>query len=271
MLVIGGDINVGIEGIGDIFDRRDEAALISLARRQVEFGASAVGINLAGRGDEVADLLWASKIIQAACSVPLAFDCPDLEHIEAGLSVYEEKWGAAVLNSTTAEAAKLKASCRLAADRGMILIALPTTGVGLEKSGDQFLELSGRIVDAALSAGLTPSRLYIDPMLKPVAVSDLSGCQFLDRLHIVRKAFPEVGTICGIDNISHGLPARALLSSMFLAMAMAEGLSGVIMRSGELHYGALRAGAALLGCDQFCSTYIASWRSGAWDNIVRIE
>lgn len=93
MLVIGGDINVGIEGIGDIFDRRDEAALISLARRQVEFGASAVGINLAGRGDEVADLLWASKIIQAACSVPLAFDCPDLEHIEAGLSVYEEKWG----------------------------------------------------------------------------------------------------------------------------------------------------------------------------------
>lgn len=265
MMVVGGEINTGIPGIADIFETKDEGSLLNLAGKQISLGSDMLGINLGSRAKEEEEMAWAVSVIQSHYQIPIAFDTSNLRLLRSVLKGYDKSSGRALLNSTTAKPEHLAEACQLALEYDLLMVALPTDGVGKEESDESRLKHTTTIVEKLSMEGIPINRLYLDPMLYPLSVREKSGPAFLHLLRAIRKEFPEANTICGLDNISHGLPGRELISAFFLAMAMEAGLSAVIMKTNPLHWGALKASEALLAEDPSCLAYIEAWRTGVWD------
>jgi 5-methyltetrahydrofolate--homocysteine methyltransferase len=72
-----------------------------------------------------------------------------------------------------------------------------------------------------------------------------------------------VHTICGLTNVSYGLPVRRLVNRTFLVAAIASGLdSAIIDPTDKDLMASLRAAEALLDRDRFCANYITAYRQG---------
>ena len=79
----------------------------------------------------------------------------------------------------------------------------------------------------------------------------------------IMKKFPEAHTICGLTNVSYGLPARKLVNRAFLAAAITMGLdSAIIDPTDTLLYAMLKAVTLVAGKDDFCMDYIGAFREG---------
>ena len=69
-------------------------------------------------------------------------------------------------------------------------------------------------------------------------------------------------SVCGVSNISFGLPKRGAVNSAFLAMAVCHGLDAAIFDVTSPRMGETAAASmALCGEDEFCLDYIAFIRS----------
>lgn len=77
------------------------------------------------------------------------------------------------------------------------------------------------------------------------------------------KQFPGVHTICGLTNVSYGLPARKLINRAFLAAAITKGLdSAIIDPTDKLLNAMLKAVMLVIDKDDFCMDYIHAFRAG---------
>jgi 5-methyltetrahydrofolate--homocysteine methyltransferase len=69
--------------------------------------------------------------------------------------------------------------------------------------------------------------------------------------------------MCGLSNISYGLPARKYLNRIFMAQAIAAGLDGAIINPLDRGMmGAIAAAEALAGQDRSCVRYLKAYRKG---------
>ncbi|UCF43788.1 MAG: B12-binding domain-containing protein [Planctomycetota bacterium] len=96
-----------------------------------------------------------------------------------------------------------------------------------------------------------------------VSVQNDFGLIALEVIRRIKQQFSEVNTICGLSNVSFGLPGRAKLNRYFLTMAMAAGLDSAILDplDSEL-MDSIKTAEALLGKDRFCQNYIKAFREG---------
>jgi 5-methyltetrahydrofolate--homocysteine methyltransferase len=76
--------------------------------------------------------------------------------------------------------------------------------------------------------------------------------------------FPGVNTICGLSNVSFGLPLRRLINRNFLALGMSYGLSAAILDPTDKQLMAtLRSVEMLLGRDEYCERFIEAYHDGS--------
>ena len=74
--------------------------------------------------------------------------------------------------------------------------------------------------------------------------------------------FPGVNTICGLSNISFGLPERRLINHSFLALCLSYGLSAVILDPTDKKLMAtLLAVEMLLNRDEYCDNFITAYEA----------
>jgi 5-methyltetrahydrofolate--homocysteine methyltransferase len=105
--------------------------------------------------------------------------------------------------------------------------------------------------------------IYFDPLVQPVGSSPDQGLAVLEGIKLIRASFPDAHIICGLSNISFGLPDRKLLNRVFLPMAALAGLDAAIMDPTDKPLmSSLMASCALLAQDEFCLSYIRAWREG---------
>jgi 5-methyltetrahydrofolate--homocysteine methyltransferase len=72
-----------------------------------------------------------------------------------------------------------------------------------------------------------------------------------------------VHTICGLTNVSYGLPARKLVNRVFLAGAIAAGMDSAIIDPTDTQLMAVMLGAeAVFGRDEYCMNLIDAFHSG---------
>jgi len=70
-------------------------------------------------------------------------------------------------------------------------------------------------------------------------------------------------TVCGLSNVSFGLPDRKVINSAFLAMALYAGLDAAILDPTEKQVmSAALASGALTGQDEYCALYLKAFREG---------
>ncbi|MDD6381861.1 homocysteine S-methyltransferase family protein [Mitsuokella sp.] len=227
-----------------------EGSLLSVKKEavnQVKAGAQLLDVNMGVAGiDAVNAMKQAVTEIAQLTDAPLAIDTSDAAALEAGLRAYP---GRALINSVSAEDARIRDFLPLAKKYGAAILCLPITEDGVPKTAEARLKTVQFIIGKAKEAGLKDGDFLLDALVMTVS-ADKDACrEVLRTLQLYRQHLGYPATM-GLSNISFGLPNRPLINSTFFAMCLAAGLDAPIMNPyDESMQKALKASAALLGDD----------------------
>ena len=225
--IVGERINATRSSIRRAIEERDADLVAMEARRQQEAGATHIDVNAGtGSGREREDMVWLASVVQDAVDIPLCLDSPHADVMEAGLSVVSRP---PIVNSISLEKGRFDPMLEMLQGRDCGVVALCMSDHGLPGGPGDMVDRAGRLVEALEAAGMTRGRIFVDILIQPIAANTASGRSALDAVKGVRTAFPGVHVICGLSNVSFGMPQRAAINQIFLAMLMAVGLDAVIL------------------------------------------
>ncbi len=260
VLIIGERINATRKRIGEAVQSYDADLIKAEAVKQVEAGAHLIDVNGGIAGRETEFLPWLVDVVQEAVDVPLCLDSPHPEALAAALPRCKQP---PLINSVTAEEERLQKLVPLVKEFDARVIALCLSDGGPPKGLDDRLEIAARLVDRLTGEGIPLDRIHVDPCVFPVSTGPDAGSWVLEAIPWIHGRYPGVHTICGVSNVSFGLPLRKLLNAVFLAMLIARGLdSAIVDPCDRLTRANLLAAEALAGRDQYSGAYIAAFRAG---------
>jgi len=143
------------------------------------------------------------------------------------------------------------------------LVALAMDDSGLPDSCEARWKALDAVFAATDAAGIPRDRIYVDPLVRPVATHPEQAGRCLQMIREIGERGGGARTVVGLSNISFGLPGRRHLNRTFLALAAASGLSAAIIDPLEPDLMATAlAAACLTGRDDFCMDYITAQRKG---------
>lgn len=261
MLIIGERINSSRKTIAQAIASGDRAFIQAEARAQAEAGAHYIDVNAgAFIGEETERLKWLMDAVQEACELPLCIDSPDAGVIRDVLPLAA---ATPMINSITLEPARLEGILPLIARFKAKVIGLCQSEDSIAETTEGKVELAGQLIEKVKAAGIPLDDLYIDPLVYPVGANTASAMATLNAIGRIMEEFPGVHTVCGLTNVSHGLPNRKLVNRAFLIAAIVRGLDAAIMDPTDRQlYSSLRAAVTVSGKDEFCMEYIKAFRAG---------
>lgn len=224
------------------------------AEAQEACGASILDVNMGMSGiDEKAMMLTAVETVSGVTSLPLSIDSSHVEVLEAALRRYP---GRALINSISGEQAKCDALLSLAKKYGAMFILLPLSDAGLPKDLDEKITIIENIEKKALALGLTEEDIVVDGLVATVGANKNAAIETLETIRYCKEK--GLATICGLSNISFGLPERGFVNAAFLTMAIREGLTMAIANpSQELLMSCAFASDLLLNKEEADNRYIS--------------
>lgn len=241
----------------DIKDGRMEI-VVDEARQQAQAGAPILDVNMGVPGiDEPAAMRQAVLGVQSAVDLPLSLDSTNPAALEEGLKNFV---GRALINSTTGEEKQMRMVMPLARKYGAAILGLCLDDKGIPEKADGRMEVARRIYQTAKEYGLRDEDIYIDCLVKTASAEQENVMETIKALGMVKSELG-VGTVLGVSNVSHGLPARELLNSAYLAMAWAAGLDLPIMNPFDQRMMEVtRSAAVLLNRDPNCGEFISRYK-----------
>ncbi|MDN5344072.1 MAG: 5-methyltetrahydrofolate--homocysteine methyltransferase [Clostridia bacterium] len=261
MLVVGELINSSRKAVAQAIANRNKAYIQDLARKQAAAGAAIIDVNCGTSiGEEEKVMAWLVDTVQEVVDVPLCIDSPSAEALATGLAAHK---GQAMINSITAEKERWAEVLPLVKEYKAKVIALCMDDGGMPESVADRLRVADKLVSGLVAAGVPADDIYLDPLIKPLGVNSQYGVEALESVAALKEKYPEVHSICGLSNVSYGLPERRLLNRAFMVMCLTRGMDAFILDPLDIQLmGLLRAATALAGQDEFCLEYIAAARAG---------
>ncbi|HRW11622.1 MAG TPA: homocysteine S-methyltransferase family protein [Syntrophomonas sp.] len=232
--------------------------VVAEARQQQEAGAPVLDVNMGVPGiDEVGAMQKAVSLIQAALDIPISLDSTDPEVVEAGLKMFV---GRPLINSTTGEDKNLEKILPLARKYGAAVLGLCIGEQGIPDRAEDRVAVARKILQRSLEYGLRPQDVLIDTLVKTASAQQDQVMETIKALQMIKEQLG-LATVLGVSNVSHGLPAREILNSAYLAMAWSAGLDLPILNPfDERMMDTCRAAAVLLGKDVNSAAYINKYK-----------
>ncbi len=194
------------------------------ARSQEENGADILDVNMGTNGiDEKEMMLRAIDEVTFASDLPLCIDTSYPEVMEAALRRYP---GRALINSISGEEERMEAMLPIARKYGAMFIILPLSSEGLPKTLEEKHANLERVLAAVKEAGMSWDRCVVDVLTATVGADQESAIKCFSTMDYCRKK--GIPTVCGLSNISFGMPERAFVNTAFLNMAISHGLTMAI-------------------------------------------
>lgn len=230
MLIIGENIHIIAPPVKAAIEARAAKAIQAMALGQVEAGAGVLDLNIGPQkklGHEV--MPWIVEAVQEVTDVPLSLDTTNLAAMEAGLQKCARP---AMLNSASADPARLDSVMQLAAKYGARVIAL-TMGVdGIPTTADGRAGIAMEtLLPAAEAAGVPVQDVFLDPLVLTVTCNQDVARESVEAIRMFKMmADPPPTTVVGLSNISNGCPpeTRPLINRTLLVMLMGAGLDSAI-------------------------------------------
>ncbi len=261
MFIIGESINGTIQKVGEAILNRNANFLKELARTQYEYGAHSLDINAALPGrNEMEDLTWVVELVQREVPIPLMIDSSNPDALKAALSVYRHP-EPPILNSVSGEEEKLGKLCPVIAGGKCKVVALCMDDKGIPKTSDGRVRIADKLFQRLIELGVPPNYIYFDVLVLSVAVEPNAALVTLETIKSIRSEFPNSHIICGLSNVSFGLPGRRLLNRTFLTMTICAGSDAFLIdvRDRSL-LSTIYAGEVLVNQDPYCGEYIKAYR-----------
>lgn len=195
-----------------------------MALKQEQDGAEILDINMGMNGiDEKEMMLKAVYEVAQTVDLPLCIDSSHVDIVEAALRIYP---GRALINSISLEKEKFTKLLPIAKKYGAMFILLPLSDAGLPKTREEKHGIIERIVQAAEEIGMHKEDIIVDGLVATVGAEPSAAVECLATIAFCKER--RLATICGLSNISFGLPDRSCINTAFLTAAITKGLTMAI-------------------------------------------
>ena len=196
-----------------------------MAMAQEENGAAILDINMGMNGiDEKEMMKQVIYEVAATVDCPLCLDTSHIDVMEEALRVYP---GRALINSVSLETEKIEHMLPLAKKYGAMFVLLPLSDEGLPKDAKEKHEIIDTVYDRAMELGMAHEDIVVDGLVATIGANPEAAKECYDTISYC-KDIRKLPTICGLSNISFGLPERSFVNTAFLTMAICRGLTMAI-------------------------------------------
>ncbi|MCR4689967.1 MAG: homocysteine S-methyltransferase family protein [Lachnospiraceae bacterium] len=253
-MIVGERINpTGKKKFQEMIRGGDFSKVEEFVTQQEERGASVLDVNMGMSGiDEGETLLKVMEQVTQLTGLPLCIDSTSPAVMEKVLRRYP---GRALINSVSYETDRMEHMLPLAKKYGAMFILLPVSDEGLPKDLSEKKEIIQKILTKAFELGLNKEDIVVDGLVGTVGANPRAALETLETIRFCKDR--ELATICGLSNISFGLPERSYVNSAFLTMAIKEGLTMAIANPNqELLTAAMLASDLLLAKEASDIAYI---------------
>ncbi|MBN1383370.1 MAG: methyltetrahydrofolate cobalamin methyltransferase [Elusimicrobia bacterium] len=260
MLVIGERINATRKSMGEAITKKDSDFIRQEAVKQLEAGADILDVNCGmSVKDESSNMEWLVNTVQDAADTSLVIDSPNPAVIESGLKLCRKK---AIVNSITGEKERIEKIMPLVEKYNADVIALTMDEKGMPNTSEERYNIAEKIADSIKKYKVPLDRVYFDLLVRPISTEPNQANEFLGAVSLVKKNL-KAKTVCGLSNISFGLPNRKLINATFLTMSFYAGLDAAIIDPTDKNMMlTIRSSEALLARDEYCLKYITAFREG---------
>ncbi len=228
MLVIGEKINALNRIVYGSIVSGDLSPVVSLAIQQVESGADVLDLNI---GPDIMDgeriISRLVEVIQQSVDVPLCLN-GTAGMIEAGLRVHR---GRAMVNGVTGDRERMERLLSLAGEFNALVIGMAVPAKGCAAGVNDRCAVAMDIVEEAVRRGVTPSDVYLDPVLSSFSLSPSALIDAAGTIRLFKETFPTAKTVVGLSNVSQGLKGRnrSVMNQSALAILAGSGLDASIL------------------------------------------
>lgn len=264
MQIVGELINASRKKIRNEIKEKNYDAIVQVAKDQHENGADFIDIN-AGIfvGQEADYVKWLIQTVQENVDAPCCIDTPDPAVLEEAVKVHK---GTPMLNSISLEKDRYEKMLPVVSGKDMKVIALCMSDEGMPYTKDDRMKIASKLINNLVKNKVPLDNIYVDPLVQPIGSGDRFGVEFLETIEALNKEFEGVHTICGLSNISYGIPKRKFANQTFMIMAITKGLDSAIMNPLDKRMMAsITAAETLLGKDPFCEKYVTAYRENAFE------
>ena len=261
MIIVGEKINTSRRDIAEAVEKRDADYITRVAREQVQAGAHYIDVN-AGTflENEAEHLCWLVETVQSKIDLPLSLDSPNPKALSEAIKHHK---GEPMINSISLEEDRFQALLPIIVGQPCHIVALCMAQTSMPTTTEERVEVGSELIRRLTDEGVSIERIYVDPLIQPVSVDTNMGIAALQAMRRITKDFPGVNTICGLSNVSFGLPERRIINRNFLTLCMCYGLSTVILDPTDKQLmTTLITTKMLLGQDEYCENYIETYQSG---------
>ena len=261
MIIVAEKINTSRKSVADAVEKRDAQSIIRLALDQAEAGADYIDVNAGTFLERETECLrWLVETVQGAVSLPLCLDSPNPKALSQAVKVHK---GVPIINSISLDADRFESLLPVVTSQECQVVALCMASAGMPRTAEDRAHAGSELVVRLVNAGIPLERILVDPLVQPISVDTSTGAAALEAIGSMRTRFPGVKTICGLSNVSFGLPHRGLVNRSFLALCVSHGLSAAILDPTDSELMAtLLSVEMLLGQDDYCEKYINAYQTG---------
>jgi len=261
MIVVGELINASRKIISESILNNDTETIQKVAKDQADAGANYIDVNAGIFVEEEADYLkWLVEIVQDAVDIPCCIDSPSPKAIETALAAHKGDQQP-MINSISLEKDRYDSLLPILSGTDLKVVALCMSDEGMPETTDERLKIADKLINGLVKADVALENIHVDPLVQPVSTNSEFGMEFINAVEAISTQFKGVHTMCGLSNISFGLPNRKFLNQTFAVMAIARGLDGLIINPLDKKMMAnMIAAETLAGRDNYCGNYLKAYR-----------
>jgi len=262
MIIIGERINSTRKPITAALEARDTDLILHEARCQWDAGADYLDVNTAMmRAAEPEVMAWVIEMIQGEIPNSLvAIDSANPAAVEAGFKVHK---GRPLLNSINGEKQRMDALIPLIREYNPRVIGLTINDEGVTQDADKRYHIGAELIELLVKNEIGLDDIFIDPLIFPVSAELQAGNTSLAIISRLKQNYPGIHIVCGLSNISFGLPERRLINQIYMVLAMGQGLDAAIIDPLDRRMMAsIITATTLLGQDKVCRNYLKAYRRG---------
>lgn len=231
MKLIGENLNIMSKKYGAALKAREAKPLQELALEQARAGMDWIDLNIGPAGKTGEELMnWLVPAIEEVVDIPLALDTSNIKAIEAGLKACKKN--RPLINSIMVRPERMDALLPLAKQYGAEFVGLLWGPEGMPRDENERGALCAELVYRATDEfGISPERIYIDPIQTPVNVQQIQIMSVLEFMKMFADIAPGCRSTIGLSNVSNGPPdhLRPILNQVMLIILKRHGLYSAIV------------------------------------------
>jgi 5-methyltetrahydrofolate corrinoid/iron sulfur protein methyltransferase len=228
MLLIGENLHIIAKMVSDAINRKDKKGLQQMAKEQAAAGMDYIDLNIGPARKNPEVMGWLVEIVQEVVECPLALDSTNPLAMEAGL---KKAKAPPLINSASGKQESKERMLPLAATYGCDVVLSVLTDRGIPSDTEARAESIMESAAYANELGIENERLWIDPILLPVGVSQQGVVACLEFTQMLPDLLPGVKSTIGLSNISNGVPQelRGMLNRTYVVMLQRYGMHSAIV------------------------------------------